>query len=116
MVTPKWVPKRGDIIHLDDDGGVGHEQKGDRPHLVLTTQGFNDKFGLVMCIPISTKPSHNDFEHPVTGLPKPSVALLQHLTSADWRGRRAFLKGKVSAAELSTITAKVAAMLAIVHR
>lgn len=37
-----------DIIHLDDDRGVGHEQKGDRRHLVLTTQGFNDKFGLVM--------------------------------------------------------------------
>ena len=72
MVDASWVPRRNEIIHLDDVGGAGHEQNGDRPHLVLTGQGYNDKLGLVVCVPVTTKVKGSPFEVPLADLNKPS--------------------------------------------
>jgi len=43
---------RGDIVSVPLDPAVGHEQKGTRPALVLTTKEFN-KLGDVLVAPIT---------------------------------------------------------------
>jgi len=43
---------RGDIVSVPLDPAVGHEQKGTRPALVLTTKDFN-KLGDVLVAPIT---------------------------------------------------------------
>ena len=46
------VPRRGDIIRLDFDPSVGHEQQGTRPALVLSPVAFN-RFGMALACPIT---------------------------------------------------------------
>ena len=43
---------RGDIVNVPLDPAQGHEQKGTRPALVLTTKAFN-KLGDVLVAPIT---------------------------------------------------------------
>lgn len=43
---------RGDIVHVTLDPAVGHEQKGQRMALVLTTKDFN-RLGDVLVAPIT---------------------------------------------------------------
>lgn len=43
---------RGDIVRVPLDPAMGHEQKGTRPALVLTTKEFN-KLGDVLIAPIT---------------------------------------------------------------
>lgn len=113
MVAPPWVPRKGEIIHLDAAGGAGHEQTGDRPHLVLTPQGYNDKLGLVVCIPVTSVIKGSAFEHPIPGLAKPSVALTHQVTTADWRARNAFSRGMCDKAAFDHVLGKVAALLGL---
>ncbi|AUI90275.1 toxin MazF [Xanthomonas oryzae pv. oryzae] len=111
MVNPGWVPRRSEIIHLDDVGGAGHEQRGDRPHLVLSSQGYNDTTSLVVCVPVTTKPKGNPFEVSLNDLNKPSVALTNQVMTADWRSRNAFPRGFANKAEMLQVEAKVRALL-----
>lgn len=46
------VFERGDIVNVPLDPAVGHEQRGTRPALVLTTKAFN-KLGDVLVAPIT---------------------------------------------------------------
>lgn len=46
------VFERGDIVSVPLDPAIGHEQRGTRPALVLTTREFN-KLGDVLVAPIT---------------------------------------------------------------
>lgn len=48
----RGVPQRGDILHLDLDPTLGHEQRGRRYVLVLSVEEFN-RFGLCLAAPIT---------------------------------------------------------------
>lgn len=36
-----YIPKQGDIVFLDFDPQKGHEQKGQRPALIISNDAFN---------------------------------------------------------------------------
>ena len=44
---------RGDVVFLDFDPSLGHEQKGRRPALILTKKIFNEQ--LVLFVAIKSK-------------------------------------------------------------
>ena len=46
-----YVPKRGDVIWIDLNPRVGHEQSGHRPALVISPTKFNSKTKLAICCP-----------------------------------------------------------------
>ncbi len=46
---------QGDIIWVNFNPSVGHEQKGQRPALVITIKAFNQATGFVWAIPITSK-------------------------------------------------------------
>lgn len=46
------VFERGDVVHVPLDPAVGHEQRGARPALVLTSRDFN-RLGDVLVAPIT---------------------------------------------------------------
>jgi len=50
VVTP--VFDRGDVVNVPLDPAMGHEQKGTRPALVLTSKAFN-QLGDVLVAPIT---------------------------------------------------------------
>jgi mRNA interferase MazF len=90
------VPERGDLVVLDFDPQVGHEQVKRRPALVLSTAAFNDVFGLAFVAPVTTEPKGHAFEVPLPStLRVKGVVMVHHLKSFDWRARRARLAGKV---------------------
>lgn len=111
MVAPRWVPRRGELIHLDDVGGAGHEQTGDRPHLVLTKQGYNDKTSLIVCVPVTSRIRNSPFEEQITRSQKPCVALTNQVTTADWRARQACSRGMADKSEFERVVAKIKALL-----
>jgi mRNA interferase MazF len=84
------APEYGDVIWIDFDPQVGHEQAKRRPALVLSQQDFNEEFGLAFVCPISTKPKGNAFEVPFPAGHAVKGAVFAHqLKSFDWRERRA---------------------------
>jgi mRNA interferase MazF len=92
------VPDRGDLIYIDFDPGVGHEQMKRRPALVLSPQAFNRAFNLAFVAPVTSKPRGHAFEIPLpTGLGVQGSVMVEQLKSFDWRGRNAEHVGKAPA-------------------
>lgn len=89
MVT-RYVPDVGDLVWLDFNPSVGHEQSGRRPAIVLSPAGYNSKTSLAVVAPITTQKKGYSFE---VELPKSSrimgVVLSDHLRNIDWNRRKA---------------------------
>lgn len=104
------MPDAGEIVWLTFDPQAGHEQAGRRPAVVLSPARYNEPTGLIICCPITTKIKGYPFEVILSGAP-PSVVLADQVKSQDWRARKAERKGRVSAAELAEVGAKLATLL-----
>ncbi len=50
-----YLPRQGDIIILDFDPHVGHEQRGRRPALVVSNELFHRRTNMAMVCPITNK-------------------------------------------------------------
>ncbi|WP_125582235.1 type II toxin-antitoxin system PemK/MazF family toxin [Levilactobacillus cerevisiae] len=56
-------PKQGDLIFIDAEPHVGHEEGGHspqtgnirRPMVVISNNGYNLSMGMVVCMPITSK-------------------------------------------------------------
>jgi mRNA interferase MazF len=107
---PPYVPEAGDIVWLEFDPQTGHEQAGHRPALVLSPAAYNGKTSLMLCCPLTTQIKGYPFEVALTGTPT-SVVLADQVKSLDWHMRKAKHKGAVSSAELTTVRAKLRALL-----
>lgn len=113
MVSSAWVPRPSDIIRIDFNPTKGHEQANDRPAVVLSNQGFNDKTGLVVCLPCTTKVKGHPFEVSLSGLNQPTAALTHQIRTLDWRQRKAVSFGRASASEMTEMLGKVQALIGI---
>ena len=90
-----YVPEAGDLIWLDFDPQVGHEQAGRRPALVLSSVRFNARTSLAFVCPITSKIKGYASEVLLPpGLPVYGAVLCSHLRSADWKVRNPTLIGK----------------------
>lgn len=105
-----WVPDAGDIVWLQFDPQAGHEQAGRRPALVLTPQRYNEKRGMAICCPMTSRIKGYTFEVVVSQNP-PSAILADQIKSIDWRARAGAKKGRVSAAVLADVQAKIRSLL-----
>jgi mRNA interferase MazF len=104
------APGAGDIVWLNFTPHAGREQAGHQPALVLSPAAYNDKTGLMICCPMTTRIKSYPFEVPLQG-DRPSVVLADQIKSIDWRARKTVRKGKVSAAELAEVRAKIHALI-----
>ena len=85
-----YVPERDDVVWLDFDPQVGHEQGGRRPALVLSPRNHNARTGLFLTCPITSRVKGYPFEVVIPeGLEVSGVVLSNQIQCADWRGRRA---------------------------
>jgi mRNA interferase MazF len=109
MTPPSYVPETGDIVWLEFSPQAGHEQAGRRPAVVLSPQSYN-RFGLMLCCPMTTKRKGYPFEVAI-GDDGDSTVLADQLKSLDWKALNAQRKGRVSARELSQIRARAAALI-----
>jgi mRNA interferase MazF len=111
---PSYVPKQGDIIWLDFDPQVGHEQAGRRPALVLSATAYNKKTGLLVCCPLTNQEKDYPFEVSMESvLGVSGVALADQIKSFDWKVRKAEKKGHVPKKVLAEVIAKANTLLRI---
>ncbi|MDI6634142.1 MULTISPECIES: endoribonuclease MazF [Pantoea] len=109
-MVSRFVPDAGDLIWLDFDPTLGHEQGGHRPAVVLSPFAYNNKVGMLLCVPCTTQVKGYPFEVSLVGS-RDSVALADQVTSIDWRARKVVKKSHVTAEELSEIRAKAKALI-----
>lgn len=109
-MVSRFVPDSGDLIWIDLDPVAGHEQGGHRPAVVLSPFAYNNKVGLLLCVPCTTKAKGYPFEVELSG-GRDSVALADQVTCVDWRARAVTKKGAVTAMELAEIKAKAKALI-----
>lgn len=87
MVKAPYIPERGDIVWLDFNPQSGHEQAGRRPALVLSYKKYNEKIGLGIFCPITSKEKAYPFEVKVSGKKIHGCVLSDQIKSLDWRIR-----------------------------
>jgi mRNA interferase MazF len=106
------APEQGQLIKLNLDPTLGHEQKGFRPALVVSATIFNRHTGFCWIIPVTApqKGLPNEIRLP-DGLSIYGTLLLSQLRSIDWRARSFSVAGNVPATFLQDINARLSAVL-----
>lgn len=108
----RYVPERGDVVFLNFDPQLGHEQKGHRPALVLSPKAYNQKVGLALMCPITSKRKGYPFEVPLPAeLELSGVVLSDQIKSLDWRERKAIFHQKVTSNVLAHTIARIQTLL-----
>lgn len=88
MASASYIPNRGDVLWVDFEPHVGHEQGGKRPALVLSHSRYNKQSGLALVCPITTKVKGYGFEWEIPpGLPVTGAVLCDQVKNIDWRAR-----------------------------
>ena len=112
MVTA-YVPQAGDIVFIDFDPQVGHEQAKRRPALVLTDQRYNQASGLAVVCPLTSKRKPYPFALPIKVDNVEGAVLVDQLKSLDWAGRHAQFHSKAEPALLTRVRQYIAVLLGI---
>ena len=86
-MVKKYVPDQGDIVWLDFNPQLGHEQRGRRPPLTLSFREYNEKIGLAVFCPITSKVKGYPFEVEVIGKQINGCVLSDQIKSLDWTVR-----------------------------
>lgn len=113
MVSPvTYIPERGDVVWITLNPQAGHEQAGRRPAIILSPSAYNDKVGLAILCPITSRIKGYPFEVPIPGgLPITGVILADQVKSLDWHARRAELACTVSAATVAAVLQRLNVLL-----
>ncbi len=106
---------RGDIVNVPLDPAMGHEQRGTRPALVLTTKEFN-RLGDVLVAPITQGGDfarHAGFAVTLsgTGCKTQGVALVNKIRMLDLAARKARKVERAPQAVIDDALGRLAAML-----
>jgi len=92
----KIIPDRGDVVWIDFDPSLGHEQAGRRPGLILSSQKYHQKVGLAIVCPITSRAKGYPFEVPIPdGFKVKGVILSDQLKCIDLSERNVDLLFKI---------------------
>lgn len=111
-MVKSYVPKQGDIVFLDFNPTIGHEQKGYRPAVVISNEIFNKNTKMVILCPITS----NTKNFPTHYLLKDSKkikgsVLCEHIRSIDFEIRNLRFVEKTSDEDFENIKDLVDACL-----
>ena len=112
MVIP-YVPEAGDIVMMDFDPQIGHDQGKRRPALVLTDQRYNRASGLSVVCPLTSKRKPYPFALPVTVERVDGAVLVDQLKSLDWAARKAEFHSRADPGLVSKVRQYIAVLLSI---
>jgi mRNA interferase MazF len=112
VVTPPFVPSRGDAVWIQLKPQAAYEHAGRRPALILSPAAYNAKVGLAILCPITSQVKGYPFEVHVRGERVEGVVLSDQVKSLDWRARQAELIEQVPGAVVEEVLQKLATLLA----
>lgn len=109
------VFERGDVVNVPLHPALGHEQRGTRPALVLTTSAFN-RLGDVLVAPITQGGDYSRYAGFAvslsgTGCRTQGVALVNKIRMLDLAARKARKIERVPAAVIEDALARLGALL-----
>jgi mRNA interferase MazF len=103
MVDKNYIPEIGDIVWIDLDPTLGHEQKGRRPVMVVSSLGFNSKSKLVYICPITSTERDYLFRIPLIDQNTSGFVMVDHLRSVSWKVRNLKFIERSSKETLQTV-------------
>lgn len=109
----------GDILEIDADNSVGHEQQGRRPALVVSVEALQTALGLAMVCAITTHGgrsdgARNDLEVAIPpGLAIKGVVLPHQVRTIDFKARNAKRLCTVPRATLQATRSRLKTLLGI---
>jgi len=103
-----YFPDKGDVVWLQFNPQAGREQAGKRPALVLSPKEYNQKTGLALFCPITSKVKGYPFEVRLPeGFPVEGVILSDQIKNLDWISRSAQFACKIPVEILQEVVLKV---------
>jgi mRNA interferase MazF len=112
VTSRRFVPDRGDIVWLDFTPQAGHEQRGQRPALVLSPAAYNGRVGLALACPVTSQIKGYPFEVLLPeGLKVKGAVLADQIKSLDWQVRKAKLSCRAPASVVEEVTGKLLVLL-----
>ncbi len=108
-----YAPDRGDVVWLEFDPQAGHEQARRRPALVLSPIAYNQRVGLALVCPITSRVKGYPFEVavPSTEPALRGVILADQVKSLDWRARKATLLARVTESTIEEVIGLIGRLL-----
>ena len=111
MVSTLYIPDRGDMVWLDFNPQLGHEQRGRRPALTVSFKAYNEKIGLALFCPITSKEKGYPFEVVIRSKKIKGSVLSDQIKSLDWRERNVEFIEKIGVKELEEVIEKIEALI-----
>ena len=107
-----YVPDRGDVVWLQFNPQVGHEQAGRRPAFVVSPRAYNRKVGLALFCPVTSSIKGYPFEVVLPDEGKVQGAILaDQLKSLDWRARKATRLDRMPDDVIQEVTGRILALV-----
>lgn len=102
-MVKKYVPARGDVIWLDFNPQAGH-----RPALVISPKIYNEKSGLLLACPLTSKVKGYPFG---VELKEGGCVLVDQIKSLDWKARHAKFKSKAPRKVMEEVLGKIEVLI-----
>jgi mRNA interferase MazF len=113
-VTRPYVPDVGDLVWLNFSPQTGHEQAGRRPAVVLSPRRYNEKAGLALTCPVTSRSKGYPFEVALpASLRIRGVILADQLKSLDWQKRQAQRVGRLPPETLAHVRQRISVVLGL---
>lgn len=109
-----YIPNRGDVVWINMNPQVGHEQSGRRPAVVLSPYSYNAKVGLALFSPVTNPIKGYPFEVIIPeGFKVTGAILSDQVKSLDWKVRNAEFFDRIPESVTLEILTKLATLLRI---
>jgi len=106
-----YCPDAGDLVWIDLNPTVDHEQSGHRPAIVLTPRQYNAPSGLCIICPITSRARGYPFEVAIPhGHGSPGIILVDQVRSVSWEKRYVTMASVAPAELLAEIPERLAAL------
>ena len=103
-MVKKYIPKQGDVICVNFNPTKGHEQKGTRPAVVISSNIFNKNTNMVIVCPVSTNKKYFPTHYHLEDTKKIYGSVLcEHIRSIDYNSRNVVFMEKLSDNDLLSI-------------
>jgi mRNA interferase MazF len=107
-----YIPDKGDIVWLNLEPHLGHEQAGIRPMLVLSPFFYNRKSVLAVFCPITSQKKNYPFEVQIPeGLEVKGVILADQIKSLDFAARNIRFICKLPDEQIEEVKQKLSVLL-----
>lgn len=111
MARVKYFPCRGDIVWIDFDPVLGHEQSGRRPALVISPEKYNLMSGRVLLCPITSKIKGHVFDVVFAGVNIRGSILTDQIRTMDFSKRNIVFVERVSSIIVDDVEAKLLTLI-----